>query len=185
MKALFSKLNPVCLKTLSSAVGTCGKRRNDYVEVAHWLLELFEAPDTDITRIVKQYSLDVSRITRDLNRNLEQMKRGSGSKPGWSREIEDWIREAWTLTTLNFNAYKIRTGFLLTALMADKSLHATARAISAEFDKLPGERLLQEVRVVIVGSGEEDAGADAPPAEQVAAGQPATAGSKTPSLDQF
>ena len=187
MKSLFAKLNPLCLRTLSAAVGLCNSRRNDYVEIVHWLTKLTEEPDSDLTRIFKQYSVDTSRLSRDLNRAIEQLRRGTGSRPGWSREVEDWVRETWTFATLNFNAYKIRSAYLITAMMLDKTLAGIAHGISTEFDKLPGERLMQEVRAVIVGSSEDDAAAEASPADTgaIADGRPAAAGTKTPSLDQF
>ena len=102
---------------MSAAVGLCNSRRNDYVEIPHWLTKLAEEPDSDLTMLFKQYSVDTSRLMRDLNRSMDQLRRGTGSRPGWSREIEEWVRETWTFSTLNFNAYKIRSAYLLTAMM--------------------------------------------------------------------
>mgnify|MGYP000875920390 CR=1 FL=1 len=87
MKTLFGKLNPLCLKTLSEAVGLCNARRNDYVEITHWLVKLLEAPDSDLTRLAKQYNVDPSKLLRELNRAIDQLRRYVEVLQVWNRKL--------------------------------------------------------------------------------------------------
>ncbi|MBV9122760.1 MAG: type VI secretion system ATPase TssH, partial [Planctomycetes bacterium] len=107
--------------------------------------------------------------------------------PALSPEIQDWMREAWVVTSLNLNAYRIRSGYLLTALLTDRNLASRIRGSSQELAKISGDQLLKEVATLIAGSSEDqEAGEPVGAAPTATGGAPGpVAGSKTPSLDQF
>ena len=110
LRALFSKLNMTLQQTLSGAVGLCRSRRNDYVEIEHWLAKLLEVGNTDLTRLFRHYDVDVAMVGKQLTTALDKLRRGSDAKPGWALTIEDGIREAWILSTLEYNTFLIRSG---------------------------------------------------------------------------
>src|SRR5438034_9818754 len=183
-RALAGKLNQTCRRALEGAAGLCLSRTNYNVEIEHWLLKLFEPADTDLTRILRQYEIDPTRVSRELTRTLDQVKTGNARAPELSPEIMDLIREAWVLASLEYGASRVRSGFLLAALLNDRSLAVRTRASSPELAKIPAERLVKEVTTVIAGSIEDgEVGTGATPDSP--SGQPSSAGSKTPSLDQF
>src|SRR5947209_5872501 len=103
LKSLFSKLNPLCQQGLSEAVAHCKRRRNDYVEIEHWLLALAENKDSDLRKIFEECDLDPRKPVIELTAYLDKLRRGSEAKPGWSAGIEDCIRETWVLTSLEYN----------------------------------------------------------------------------------
>jgi type VI secretion system protein VasG len=182
LKALFSKLNQVCQETLAGAVGLCKSRRNDYVELEHWLLKLLEKSDSDVPKLLRQYDVDASRVSRQLNQTLDRFRRGTDERPGWSIGIEDAIREAWILCSLEFNYPKVRSGALLAAILTDRTLASKLLANVPELEKIPADRIVKELRVVVAGTAEDEVvGAEG---EAATPGGP-TVGSKTPSLDQF
>src|ERR1700676_4063422 len=183
LKALFSKLNHVCQETLAGAVGLCKARRNDYVEIEHWLLKLLETPSSDIPKLLRQYDVDASRVSRQLNQTLDRFRRGTDERPGWSVGIEDGIREAWILCSLEFNYPKVRSGALLAAILTERTLASKLLANAPELEKIPPDRIIKELRVVVAGTVEDEAPGSAG-GEAAAPGTPG-AGSKTPSLDQF
>jgi type VI secretion system protein VasG len=186
LKALVGKLNTTCRRALEAAAGLCLSRTNYNVEVEHWLLKLLEPSDTDLTYILKHYDVDPSKLNRELTRALDQLRTGNARAPELSMEVLDLMREAWTLTTLEYGSYRIRSGYLLAALLTDRNLSTRARASSAELGKLSGEKVKTEVKALITRSVEEEAEPSARAAEPGAPGAPTAApGSKTPSLDQF
>jgi type VI secretion system protein VasG len=187
LKTLVNKLNPICKRSLEGAAGLCLSRTNYNVEIEHWLLKLLEPADTDLTKILRQYDVDASRVNRELTQTLDRVRTGNARAPELSPDILDTMREAWTLASLKFNSHAIRSGFLLLALLADRMLSMRIRSSSPELAKIPPERLENELMTLVAGTAEdveppaEDGGAGAAPGDQ-----PRPAGfSKTPSLDQF
>jgi type VI secretion system protein VasG len=187
LKTLVNKLNPICKRSLEGAAGLCLSRTNYNVEIEHWLLKLLEPADTDLTKILRQYDVDASRVNRELTQTLDRVRTGNARAPELSPDILDTMREAWTLASLKFNSHAIRSGFLLLALLADRTLSMRIRSSSPELAKIPPERLENELMTLVAGTAEdveppaEDGGAGAAPGDQ-----PRPAGfSKTPSLDQF
>ena len=185
LKSLFNKLNTLCQQALSEAVAHCKRRRNDYVEIEHWLLALAENPDADLRKIFEQYDLDPRRVTADLTAHLDKLRRGSDAKPGWSAGIEDAIREAWVLTSLEYNWGKIRSGALLAAVLSDRAMSLKLTANVPSLAKIPPSELVRDLKGTVAGSPED--ALETPPSPDTLVGQPGqpAPGSKTPNLDQF
>src|SRR5262249_61196985 len=85
--SLIKTLNPTCLNALQAAAGLCLSRTNPSVEVEHWLVKLIEAPNTDLTRIFKQFEVDPARLLRDLTRGMDQFRTGHQRTPPRSPRI--------------------------------------------------------------------------------------------------
>jgi type VI secretion system protein VasG len=187
LKSLVGKLNPLCRRALEGAAGLCLSRTNYNVEIEHWLLKLLEPANTDLSRILKQYNADISRLTRDLTHSLDKLRTGNARAPELSADISDLMREAWVLTSLEFAGGRIRSGYLLAALLLDRTLSGRMRSSSPELAKIPAEQLQKEIKSVIAGSAEDEAeAAEAPAGATAGDGQNRVApGSKTPNLDQF
>src|SRR5262245_62351946 len=162
----------------------CQSRTNYNVEIEHWLLKLLENANTDLTRICKQYDVNPGVVGRELTRTLDQLKTGNARLPELSLELMDLMREAWVLSSLEFKGQRIRSGYLLTALMSDRNLSLRARNASAELGKIPGEKLAKEVSALIESSPEQESDGGATYTEP-GAGPAPVPGSKTPALDQF
>jgi type VI secretion system protein VasG len=184
-KALTSKLNSHCRRALEGAAGMCMSRTNYNVEIEHWLVKLLETPNSDVTKLLKQYEVDASRVLRDVTRTLDQLKTGNARAPGLSPDILDLMKEAWELASLEYGGWNIRSGYLLAALLTERNLSSRIRSVSSELGKVPGERLLKEVKSVIAGSVEDAVEATGAPPSETGVGPQAKPGSKTPSLDQF
>jgi type VI secretion system protein VasG len=184
LKSLTAKLNPLCHGALVNALGLCQAQTNYEVEIEHWLIKLFEHTDGDLPPLLKQYDVNPARVQRELTTALEKLKRGSG-RGGMqlAPELVQLMREAWTIATLNYQAYKIRSGFILIALLTDPKLLQWTESTVPELTRIPVDRLQRELPVVAAASAEAQFDAGAPPAADGAPGP--HAGSKTPALDQF
>jgi type VI secretion system protein VasG len=184
---LVSKLNNTCRRALEGAAGLCLSRTNYNLEVEHWLIKLLEPADTDLTKILRHYGVDQSRVVRELTRALDQLKTGNARAPEMSLEVFDLMREAWVLTSLQYSSFRIRSGYLLTAVLTERGLSQRIRGASPELNKISGEKLEKEVRELIGGTIEDEAEIGEMPAEGGVPGQPGvpSPSSKTPALDQF
>jgi len=186
LKALVGKLNTTCKKAFENAAGLCVSRTNYSIEIEHCLLKLHETAQADFARLFKHYGIDPSRVNRELTRALDQFQRGKAREGlSFSPDVVAWLREAWALTSLEFGAQRIRSGYLLAALMADRDLAAKACMSSPELAKLNGEQLIKEVKAIVKGSAEDAAEPGAGPQEAEAEPGQAAGDSKTPALDQF
>jgi len=185
LKALVGKLNSACRQSLQGAAGLCVSRSNYHVEIEHWLVKLLEPTDGDLPKIFRHYNIEPARVTRELTRALDKMKTGSARSPEFSPDIVSLMTEAWSLTSLEYSGSRVRSGYLLAALLSDRDLGRIAKEASPELQRIPTEQFVKDVRSIVSGSAEDAA----EPGDAVASGDPGPAGtptdSKTPSLDQF
>lgn len=187
LKVLVGKLNSVCKRALEGAAGLCMSRTNYNVELEHYLLKLMEPTDGDLPRIWKHYDVDASRLNRELTRAIDGLKTGNARAPELSIDILDLLREAWVLTSLQYQATRVRSSYLLAALLAERTLAPRIQRSCPELARIPGEQLVKDLPSLIKDTAEDQpepgdyVAADAGPA---APGQPRP-DSKTPALDQF
>jgi type VI secretion system protein VasG len=184
LRSLVTKLNPTCHRALEGAAGLCLSRSNYYVEIEHWLIKLLETSDTDLARILRQYDVETARVHRELTRTLDQLKTGNARAPELSPRIVDLMREAWTVSSLDFDSSRIRSGFLLTTLLTEETLSRRLRESSPELAKIPSERLQKELQTVIAGSVEDRAEVARPEDAGERDGRQRPP-SGTPALDQY
>ena len=187
LKSLIGKLNPTCTRTLEAAAGICLSRTNYNVEIEHWLLKLLEGLPNDVLTILKFYSLSPAKISADVTRAIDKLKTGNSSQPLLSQHVVDLAREAWVQGSIDYSAIQTRSGYLLLALLSDRSLSQLAAELSPELTKIHPETLARDLTTILAESPEVVA--DFPAAQRSGAAKgagPAGGGStQTPSLDQF
>jgi type VI secretion system protein VasG len=185
LKTLVNKLNPVCKRALEAAAGLCMSRTNYNVEIEHYFLKLIEASDSDLSRILKQYEIDQGVAVRELTRALDKLKTGNARAPELSLDIFDWLREAWVMTSLNYQSYKIRSGHLIAALLTEDKLSRRLVDGCPVFQKIPAEQFAKDLPTLLKGMPEDQyefVEGSASPGDP-SGGPPRD--SKTPALDQF
>ncbi|MEY4589749.1 MAG: type secretion ATPase, ClpV1 family [Pseudomonadota bacterium] len=186
LKALVGKLNEPSRQALEGAAGLCLNRTHYNVEVEHWLLKLIEMADSDIQAILIKYEVNLGKLARDLNQELERIKSGNTRAPALSPSIVDLAKNAWMLASVEYGHGIATSGHLLAALLLDEGLRRTAEGVSAELKKITPESIRTFARSIIGTTGEskhtlqgdtsssDDSGA-------VNTGTP----SKSPALDKF
>ena len=184
LKSLIGKLNEYTRKTLESSAGLCLARTNYDIEVEHYVLKLLDQPDGDFAQIVNRFGIDKSRLTGELTRSLDKLKKGNARNPTLSPSVVKMLTEAWTIGSIDFGSGEIRTGFTVLALVTNDELSRLVREVSKEFQKIEGEVLRKDFLSIMERSDEgmvEPVGAAAgAPGVQ----RPAGTG-KTANLDQF
>lgn len=152
--ALFGKLNSVGYRALEGATVFCKMRTNPFVEMAHWLHQILQQPDSDAHRIIKHFALDPSRLAAELTAALDRLPRGAASISNFSSDIEETVERAWVLASLMYQESQVRTGHLVIALLKTKNLRYLLPEISREFNKIPLDTLTDSFAQVVAGSPE-------------------------------
>jgi hypothetical protein len=153
---LFGKLNSVVYKALEAATVFCKLRGNHYVELQHWIYQLHQVPNSDLTSIYAHFSVDRAALERDLTVALDRLPQGATSISDFSPNLEAAVERGWVYTSLLFRASSIRAGHLLFALLNTQSLSAALTSISREFRKINVDALGDRFDEIVRDSLEEN-----------------------------
>jgi type VI secretion system protein VasG len=183
LRSLIGKLNETARATLEAAAGLCLARTHYDIEIEHFLLKALDSSDNDVAHILRHFAIDTSRLTVELTRGLDKLKSGNARTPAFSPSLVKALTEAWSVGSIDFDATKVRTGFVVLALTTNDELIRLVRDVSKEFAKIDGNVLQKEFAAIVDGSREEEVVAEhsGTAAED---GVPKVSG-KTPNLDQF
>ena len=151
---LFGKLNGLAFKAIEGATTFCKMRGNPYVELVHWLHQLYQTQDSDLKRISAHYQLEAGRLAADLVAALDRLPRGATAISDFSPHIEEAIERSWVYATLLFGESKIRTGHLIFGILKTPGLRNVALSISREFTKIKLEELGDNFHKLLDGSPE-------------------------------
>ena len=185
LKSLIGKLNDTTRGALEGAAGLCLSRTHYDVEVEHFLMKLLDASGSDAVKIFHQFSVDTSRLQKELERSLDKLKSGNARTPAISPSVLKMLTEGWTTGSIDFGATQIRSGHALLALLENTELARIARDIGKELQKIQPELLRKDFAAIVEGTQEDtdaQAAAEAPSSDGAAVPR---AGGKTQNLDQF
>ena len=154
---IFGKLDKIAYKALESATVLCKTRGNPYVDLAHFINQMLLGDPGDIHEIVRYFSLDEAKLSKDLIAALDRLPRGASAISDFSNSIELAIREAWMATSIVYQERTIRTGHLLLAMKGNQDLSRQLMEISSEFIKVNGDLLQEKFRDIVANSPETSA----------------------------
>ena len=186
LKNLIGKLNSQCQRALEGAAGLCLSRTNYNVEIEHWLIKLLEQPGNDLHLLLRHFGVDEGRLLADLSKAVDRLKTGNSRSPLLSPEVCLLTKEAWLLSSVDQGLSKVRSAWLLAALVGEESLARRTLSISDEFRRISPEQLARDAATILDRSIET--AMTAPDGESAdGQGAPAAAGGSTgtPALDQF
>src|ERR1039457_5301618 len=190
LKALIEKLNDTTRRALEASAGLCVSRTHYDIEIEHYLFKTLDSTDNDVAAILKHFGVDRSRLTKELERSLDNLKSGNARSPAFSPAVVKMLSEAWTVASIDFNAGNIRTGFTLLALLGHDELARMVKDISRELQVIPVDGLRSSFYEIVATSkeahtrlaeggaatDEDDVGEDT---------APSASKGKTPHLDQY
>lgn len=154
-KNLFSKLNTILFKSVESATTLCKLRGNPYVELVHWLNQLYQQQDSDIKHIIRYFDIDAEMLERDFAQALTRLPTGASSISDFSYHIELAIERSWVFASLECHAGCIRSSHLLMAMLTTMELRRALFAISPLFEKIPLEPLNKDLGYIVRDSAEQ------------------------------
>ena len=76
-RALFGKLNLSLFRAIESATAFAKLRGNPYVELVHWLHQLWQVSANDFQRIASHYGMDAAQLEKDFAVALGQLPSGA------------------------------------------------------------------------------------------------------------
>lgn len=119
---LLRRLNPYCAEALSAAASLCQSRAHAQISIEHWLLKLLEQGEGDLTLIARRYEWDMDVIWRGLLDHLDALPRSVQGKPQLCAKLQQLIKQAWLLASLDDNSDRLRSAHLLGALLESPNL---------------------------------------------------------------
>lgn len=154
-RALFGKLNTDLFRAIESATTFAKLRGNPYVEMVHWVHQIWQVTGNDFHRIAHHYGLDPAQVERDLTVALAHLPSGASAINDFSHIIELAIERAWVCASLTMGAQSIRGAWLLAAMLQTAELRRVLLGISSSFQKIPPLQVTEEFPTLIAGSVEE------------------------------
>lgn len=171
--ALFGKLNPVLYKAIEGATVFCKLRGNPYVELVHWLHQLFQLNDSDLHRIIRHYEIDEGTLAADLTRALDRLPSGATAISDLSEHVEGAVERGWVYATLMFGDDQVRGGTLLLGILKSGNLRNVLAHTSRELANLDADTLARELPRILRGSPED--GLNAADGSQLSGAEPGEA----------
>jgi type VI secretion system protein VasG len=144
-KNLFGKLNSTLFKTIEGATTFCKLRGNPYVELVHWLYQLWHQEDNDLKHIVRHFSLNFEMVEHELSQALTQLPTGATSISDFSYHIELATERAWVCASLEYFDSRIRSGHLLLAILMSSELRRALVSILPSFSKIALDELSEQL----------------------------------------
>jgi type VI secretion system protein VasG len=154
-RALFGKLNLTLFRSIESATAFAKLRGNPYVELTHWLHQLWQLGDNDLHRICRHYRIDAQSLEKDLAAALTRLPAGATSLSDFSDHIGTAIERAWVIASLEFDGRCVRGAWLLAALLRTPELRRVLLDISAAFKKIPADQFSDDLAAIVAASPEE------------------------------
>jgi len=153
--ALFNKLDAAGYKAIESATVFCRLRGNPYVELEHWIVQVFELADSDWHHIVRHYGLDAGLLAKDLAAALDRLPRGAREIVDFAAHVTHAIERAWVIASLTYGEPAVRTGVLLVAMLETTPLRNALFGISRQFDRIPAGDLTRDLGRIVAASPEQ------------------------------
>jgi type VI secretion system protein VasG len=102
---------------LDRAAGFCLTRTHYQIAMEHFLLKAIEDGGGDVLVILRHFGVDAGALQAALLRDLEGFRSGNEAKPSFSPTFLEQVERAWIWASVNFGDSKIRSGYLLLALL--------------------------------------------------------------------
>lgn len=185
LKSLVAKLNNPIRNALEGAAGLCMARTHYNVEIEHWLLKLLEIPDTDLASILNRFDIDIGKLTRELNRELDNIKTGNSRAPALSPNIVELTKTAWMLASVEYGHPQTTSAHILGALMLDEGLNRSTSVTGGELKKIAPESLRDVIRAIVGSTNESLSNVAAAGNASYSVSTPAGTPTQTPALDKF
>ncbi|MDF2867912.1 MAG: hypothetical protein K0S11_1382 [Gammaproteobacteria bacterium] len=154
LRALIAKLTPLCRLTLENAAGLSLTYTHHFIEIEHWLIKLLNEADAVSNLLLEQCAIDKESLLKDLAARLALLKTGHIEAPALSLSLCSLLRNAWLLSSLEFQDTTVNSGHILCALVDEQSLNLAGGQLSAELAKLSSESLRQALPNAMAHSGE-------------------------------
>src|SRR5579871_3764600 len=155
LETVAGKLNRVGYEAFFKALRQAKGAGNRHVELAHWLAQILQMENTDISATADYFKLDRAALISDVQAVIAGFRKNETEMPAVSNVIMDMFDRGWHYATLFFGETQIRTGHLLVGALQSRELARALHNTSKEFSRISVETLTNEYRKIWAGSEEE------------------------------
>jgi len=155
LETVAGKLNRIGYEAFFKALRQAKGAGNRHVELAHWLAQILQLENTDISATADYFKLDRAALISDIQGVIAGFRKNETEMPAVSNTVMDLFDRGWHHATLFFGETQIRTGHLLIGALQSRELARALHATSREFSKISVETLTSDYRKIWAGSEEE------------------------------
>ena len=119
LEAVTGKLNRIGYDAFMQALRHAKGAGNRNLEMAHWILKIFQMDRTDMALTADHFKLDRARLLLDVGAVVSGFAMNKTDMPNISESIIDALDRGWHYATLLFGETQIRTGHILVASLKD------------------------------------------------------------------
>ena len=180
LSRLINTLNPLSRETLAEAASMGLSRGHSSVELEHWLLKLVERGESDISRILKQFDVTSAESLKRLTAALDRFRSANteGRVPVLAPQLDELVREAWLVGSLQFSQSLVRSGFLVLGIFQNERLKRQVLEVLPEWSRIDVAGLQANFEAITARSPESETAMTL--TGQKAAGASASTGGATP-----
>lgn len=151
---LVTRLNPLTKKALESAASLCLKESHFSVDLAHFLLKLFDQGDGDLRYIVDHFKLKDDLLRAQLQDALDHYPKGCTTSPVLSPHLLMLLEKGWSISSLTLNHNKIRSSALLLAVLEDDTLKRALAPWTPSLLQISAGALRENIQTILLHSRE-------------------------------
>lgn len=118
---LLHRLNPYCTQALREATSLCRSWGHREILPEHWLLELIELSESDITLLSRNFEWEMGALGQDLRAYLCRLPKDGKEGPELSGRIITLLKKASLIADRDVKE-KIRSVHLLMAMTENREL---------------------------------------------------------------
>jgi type VI secretion system protein VasG len=180
IRTLVSRLDPACKHAMELAAQLCVRQTHYNVDVEHFLLQLLESDAPDLRVILEHFEIAAADVCAQLQKAVDQFKRGNGRTPALSPNFSRLFQEAWLLSSMLLGQQQIRSGTVLLALLEVDSLRGLVLDSAPSLLKIPRATLRESLPSVLAASNEDGGQAAAPAGNGATGAASGASGGKAP-----
>jgi type VI secretion system protein VasG len=158
IRTLLSRLNPACRHAMEQAAQSCVRQTHYNVDVEHLLLALVETDAPDLRAVLAHFDIAAEALTAQLQKAVDQFKRGNGRTPALSPNFAPLLQEAWLLSSMLLGEQQVRSGTLVLALLEVDSLRGLLLESAPALLKIPRASLRDALPALLADSPEDSGG---------------------------
>ncbi|GAB4535635.1 MAG: type VI secretion system ATPase TssH [Roseibium sp.] len=154
VETVTSKINALAYESLEKAMRLTKDAGHRHVELLHWLYYLLRNEKSDLYQILNHFGVDLATVDKDLQGALSDLRINQTEMPSMSRPFMEALQGAWFVGTLTFGDFKIRTAYVLIAVLDDESSRTQLFRLSSAFNKIKLDELTKNLDAIVDASGE-------------------------------
>ncbi len=157
VETVANKLTTVSYECLEKAMRLTKSSGHRHLEILHWLYYLVRDENTDLTHILRHFGIDPGVVHGELQQAISDLKINQTELPSMSAPFQEALERAWFEGTLRYGDYKIRSAYVLIAVMGDKSSWRQLQSYSPALGALNRDELIGNMDGIAGASAETGA----------------------------